>query len=114
MSTEAQPTLRQRVSKAAKMNQEPRDRMWGVIIVFGILILALGGIAIEARLFLAEGHTLGYQRGAVDCLSLMVDNDREFKMPDYCLNPNVVVYYPAPVCDQYFDGDARCGREEAR
>lgn len=112
MADEERSTFLARFSKAARMNQEPRDRMWGIIIVVTILVLALGALLAETRLFLTEGQTLGYQRGAVDCLILITDDDRRFELPDYCHNGNVVIYYPDIVCDEFFSEDERCGREE--
>jgi hypothetical protein len=86
--------VRERLKEAVRANQEPKDRIWAVIIVLGILVFALGGLLIETRLYLAEGRELGFQRGAVDCLDVLTDDTRPYGLPGYCTDPHLIVYYP--------------------
>lgn len=109
---EEEPTIRERLFEASKMSQEPKDRMWAVIGVVSILVLLLGGLVLETRLFLSEGRTLGFQRGAVDCMTVLVDGDRDFDLPDYCSDTRLVIYYPDSVCDSYYSELAMCGAKE--
>lgn len=86
--------------------------MWAVIIVVSILVFLLGGLILETRFYLSEGRTLGYKRGAVDCLTVLVDGDRDFGLPSYCSDTRLVIYYPAPVCNLYYKELTMCGAEE--
>lgn len=43
-------------------------------------------------------RAIGWERGAIDCLGLAVDNDRTFDLPDYCTRPEVLAFYPLEVC----------------
>lgn len=109
---EGEPTIRERLVEASQMGQEPKDRMWAVIFVVSILVFALGGIMVETRMYLSEGRSLSFQRGAVDCLTVILDDDRDFDLPNYCRDPSLVVYYPVSSCDKYFPDIPSCGAEE--
>jgi hypothetical protein len=88
---------RPRLEKIAAMNQQPKDRLWAAIIVLAIIALLSGGITIvyseTTRNFLDDGRQLGFQRGAVECMQVVVDNDRTFDLPSYCRLEEVVFYY---------------------
>ena len=112
MSEEETPSLRKRLVKASLMGQEPTDRIWTVIFAISSLVFIIGGLVVESRFFLSRADSWGFKRGAVDCLILVVDDDRDFGLPDYCHHDNLVIYYPSGICDQFFADDRRCGLEE--
>lgn len=112
MNSEEEPTIRERLVEASQMGQEPKDRLWAVIIVISFLVLILGGLMVETRVYLSEGRTLGYKRGAVDCLTVAVDNDTTFDLPNYCYDPKLVVHYPQGACEEFFPDVATCGGSE--
>jgi hypothetical protein len=101
----------ERLSKASRMGQEPRDRLWSIVIVLAIVQLLLGGFLVETRLYLSEGRALSYERSAADCLDLIVDDDRDFSLPAICHNERVFVHYPPEVCETYFVADSTCSAE---
>jgi hypothetical protein len=102
-----------RISEALRMGQEPKDRLWAVIYVLIVIVLLVGAITViyaeSTRNFLETGRSLGFERGAVDCLTIVVDNDRDFALPQYCQRAEVVVYYPPEVCDTYLPDLPVCG-----
>ena len=83
-------------------------------IVLILVALLSGGITViyseTTRNFLDDGRQLGFQRGAVECMQVVVDNDRTFDLPSYCRLEDVVFYYPPEVCDEFFSGHSSCGR----
>lgn len=104
-----------RISERLKADQEPRDRLWGAIIVLAVIAIIVGCIAFEAyqsseagNKALSDAQSVGFQRGAVDCLTVVVDNDRTFDIPDYCRRVEVIQWYPPQVCAAYF-ADAAYG-----
>lgn len=54
------------------------------------------------------GREIGWQRGSIDCLVMLVDDDRGFAMPPYCLRAEVVPWYPVEVCPS-LGSPAGCG-----
>lgn len=112
MPAEDEESTRKRLSKALRMNQEPKDRIWSVIFAMAILVFILGGIVVESRIYLSREHTLGFERGAAYCLTVVVDNDRDFELPEYCKGPDLVIYYPEDVCSRFFPDSHICGSEE--
>ena len=105
--------IRDRLIEVGRQGQEPKDRLWAAIAVLALIALLSGGITIiyaeTTRNFLDDGRALGFQRGAVDCLQVVIDDDRTFGLPPYCARPEVRAYYPPEVCDEYFDGTSGCG-----
>lgn len=101
----------ERLLRAAQMSQEPKDRIWTIIIVLALMIFALGGFLLDIRLFLTEERSLAYERAAADCLELIVDDDRDFEMPSLCEDSQVVIHYPPTICSGYFATASRCGDE---
>lgn len=115
MSTDDDLNLRKRFTEEVKMGQQPTDRLWAAIAVLALIAILSGLVTViyaeTTRNFLEEGRRLGYERGAVECMQVVVDNDRTFDLPNYCRREDVVFYYPPEVCDEYFGGDsADCGR----
>ncbi len=103
------PDVRERLSKLARMGQEPKDRLWAVVIVLALVVFALGGLLVETRLFLSGERGLGYERNAIDCLEIVVDNDRNFSLPAICFHSQVIVHYPPEVCTAFFINSDDCG-----
>lgn len=98
------------------------QRMWKAIAV--VLLLAAGaaisGIigairadegkdaVLASRDALAE---IGYERGAIDCIVYLVDNERvELGLPvqPFCKEPEVAAHYPPEVCRLLGDPE-NCG-----
>ena len=95
------------------MGQEPHDRLWAAVYVL-IAIALLAGLttiiyAENTRNFLEVAQELDYESSAILCMSVVVDNDRNFDIPRYCDNPEVVVHFPPEVCEVYFTEEATCG-----
>lgn len=107
--------IRARIENVGKMHQQPKDRLWAAIFALVVLVLLVGGIVIvssvKTKSFLNASRDFGHQRGAVECLQVVVDNDRDFGLPEYCSNPEVVVHYPPSVCHQFFPDIEACGTE---
>lgn len=107
-------TTRKRLSHALRAGQEPIDRLWAAIYVL-ILIVVLVGIT---TVYYAESNqnyqgttrVLGFERGSVDCLSVVIDNDRDFDIPPYCRRSEIVVYYPSEVCEAFFAHSDICSK----
>lgn len=93
------------------MGQEPIDRIWGIILALVIVVAASGLLSVSNRLYMHESRRLGYERGAVDCLSVIVYNDRDFFLPDYCQREELIIYYPPQVCKTFFEKRSGCSRE---
>lgn len=104
-------TVRERLRSVLRMNQEPEDRLWSIVIVLAVLVLGLGFLLVDIRLYLAEGRQLSYERTATDCLEIIIDDDRDFDFPNNCYGPQVVVHYPPEVCAGYFVDYPTCGAE---
>ncbi len=106
------PTISQRVSRAGRQGQDPKDRLWAVVYVLIVLTLLVGLVVVvysEAiRDAIDQEQELGFQRGSVDCLSVVVDNDRNFDLPPYCRRVEVLVFYPIEVCNTFFPRNADC------
>lgn len=102
-------SVRERLLNAALSAQEPKDRLWAVVVVLAVVLFALGGFLIEIRLYLAEGRGLSYERTATECLDIVVDNDRNFDLPGTCRSQQVVVHYPPEVCLDFFPNTPECG-----
>lgn len=107
--------IRERIQKVAIQDQQPKDRLWGVIFVVAVLVFALGATTVlyseSIQNFLTNGRELGYERGAVECLQVVVDDDRDFELSGYCGKQQVIIYYPPTVCDEYFPGREDCGNK---
>lgn len=101
-------SIRERLIEASDMGQEPKDRLWAVVIVLAVLIFALGAFQIENRLYLAEGRSLSYERTAADCLDIVIDDDRNFDFPAICRDGRVIVHFPPEVCVEFFPDDVTC------
>lgn len=72
--------------------------MWKAILVL-LLVATLGVVgSIWNRQEILNSRENGYKGRMVLCLSVLVDNDREFAMPTQCLSKKVLVYYPDEVC----------------
>lgn len=64
--------------------------------------------AANAVVIALVNREIGWQRGSVDCLELIVDDDRTFAMPPYCVRDEVVPWYPPDVCP-ILGSPAGCG-----
>lgn len=113
--SDVEPTIRERIFESSKNDQEPRDRLWAAIYVLVVLVMVVGSITVvysqATRDYLETNRVLGFERGSVECLSLIIDNDRRLQLPPYCHRSEVVVYYPPEVCDEFFHGSDLCGRD---
>lgn len=113
--SDTQPSIKERVSDALKMGQEPKDRLWGAVYVLIVLVAIVGLLVVftqnSTRNALDENTTLGFERGATYCMTVVVDGDRTFDLPNYCQRPEVVVHYPPEVCVEFFPDDGACSRE---
>lgn len=109
------PSLNERLAVALRMGQDPVDRLWSAIYALVVIILLVGGITVvyaeETRHSHSDIRELGFQRGSVDCLSVVVDNDRTFGLPAYCRLDDIVIYYPPEICDSFFPDAESCGDE---
>lgn len=112
---DTKPTRLRRLFTALKMGQEPKDRLWAVIYVLIALVMLVGALIIshevETQHTADTSTNMAFERGSVDCLSVIVDSDRTFQLPLYCQRSEVVVYYPPEVCDEFFHGSDLCGRD---
>jgi hypothetical protein len=57
-----------------------------------------------------KSRQLGFERGSIDCLTLVVDDDRAFDLPSYCHRAEVIIYYPPDVCRAFLPDEGSCGR----
>lgn len=121
MSSDDQ-SITERLVDAAKMGQEPKDRLWAAISVLVVIVLLVGAVTIYYAAetvsatdrnyeFLRDSRELGYERGTVDCLIAIAVDVRTFERSSYCAKPEVILYYPPEVCAEYFMHDATCGDE---
>lgn len=101
--------LVRRLKETFAARQTPADRLWAVVLVLSLLVVLIGAIVIESRIYTQGSRELDYGRGAIDCLSVLVDEDRSFGTPPYCRLNEVVVYYPPAVCEEFFPQVAFCG-----
>lgn len=105
--------IQDRLAKVASMHQQPKDRLWAAIAVLIVIALLSGGItayyAERTIDFHQTDREAGDQRGAVDCLQVVIDDDRNFGLPSYCARPEIILYFPPEVCEVYFEGAASCG-----
>lgn len=86
----------------------------GVAAIFVALFFMFGAIAdlqhqqddiIQNQ---AEGRERTFQTRAVQCESVIIDNDRDFALTSNCTTDEVLAYYPPTICE-YFDNPANCG-----
>lgn len=110
--------VRQRLANVVKGHQEPKDRIWSAIIVLTFIAIGVGFISFvswrsseEGNSLTREGQQIGFQRGAVDCLTTVIDNDRNFDIPDYCRRTEVILWYPPEVCLLFFNNEQACGKK---
>lgn len=110
--------IRERLSDVAKMDQQPKDRLWGALAALAIMILVLGGIMMVSftglQNYLKDGRELADQRGAVNCIQTFIDNEWTelgYGLPDYCRLPQVFVHYPPALCERALPLERRCGTE---
>lgn len=105
-----------RIVEASKGDQDPSDRLWAAVLVLAAIVFILGGFLVETRLYISDtvevNRQLDYERGSVDCLSVVVDNDRDFDLPPYCGQIGVIIYYPQEVCDSFFPNSSECGQNQ--
>lgn len=115
MSENDDPNIKKRVINAAKMSQDPEDRLWGAIYV--LIAIALLSAVVTAYYaertidFHVTDREGGFQRGAIDCLSVVIDNDRDFELPVYCTKPEVFAYFPPEICEVYLRDEDSCGEK---
>lgn len=110
------PQTRQgRVFKSLSMGQDPKDRLWAAIYALILLVIVVGMTSFlgneQTQDTLSESRTQGFERGAVVCLTVVVDDDRAFAPPTYCKRPEVTAYYPPEVCAEFFDQSAACSEK---
>lgn len=113
--SDTQPTPARRTSAVLKEKQESENRLWTAVCVLILLVLLVGTAIVtyerSNQRDIATEINLGFQRGAVDCLSVIVDSKRDFQLPPYCRRPEVIVYYPPEVCDEFLRRSDECSRE---
>jgi hypothetical protein len=113
--SEEQPTRRERLSKALKMNQQPKDRLWGVIYALIVLVISVGLITVvysrSIQSSVARETVEGFERGSVYCMTIIGNPDRTFRLPSYCNKPEVIVHYPPEVCEELFQRFDLCSRD---
>jgi hypothetical protein len=107
--------IKERLVNAFEQEQEPKDRLWAAIFVLVGLVLLLGLITVlyheSTQSFQTEGRGLGYERGAIECQQNILDDDRVGGLPGYCGKPEVLVFYPPELCDEYFPTSTICGSQ---
>lgn len=79
-----------------------------VTLVVGMLFVSAVLMFTSASTFSNRVHeikkiTLDVQEAtatnrALNCMNLIVDNDRTFDIPSYCMDPEVLPYYPGQIC----------------
>lgn len=116
MNDDSDTNIRSRLSRVAKNHQEPKDRLWSTVIILMFITLLVGAISVfswraseTGNQLVKAGQTIGFQRGAVDCLTTVIDNDRTFEIPDYCRRGEVIQWYPPEVCIKFFSTNSVCG-----
>lgn len=113
--TDTEPTESKWRYKSPKARQEPAERLWAAVYALILLVVVVAITTVtyaqSHRRDLASETVLGFQRGAVNCMLVIVDNDREFQLPDYCERPEVIIYYPPEVCDAHFNRVNTCGEQ---
>lgn len=106
-------SIKDRLVEASKMGQEPKDRLWAAIVALVLIVFVVGGVSIAyaegTKTYLREEHDLAFQRGSVDCLQVVIDDDRNFGLPGYCGRHEVLIHFPPEVCDTYFPEEVDCG-----
>lgn len=114
MPADKEMTLYDRIVEATTMGQQPKDRLWAAIAVL-IIVASISGLVTvlyseSTRNYLETSREIDFQRGAVDCLTIIVDNDRYFALPTYCSRSEVRAHFPPEVCEQFFARENDCGR----
>ena len=105
--------LRDRLHVTARMGQDPIDRLWSAIYVLVVIALFVGAItiyyAVSSSQYSEDSRTLDFERGALVCQQIVVDNDRTSGLPGYCGRPQVRVYLPPEACEKFFPSIEDCG-----
>ena len=112
---ETHPTEHRWSLKSFRSGQDPNERLWAAIYALIILIVVVGvttvAYARSTQRDIEENIDLGWHRGTVNCLLVIVDNDRKFQLPDYCEQTEIIVHYPPEICTAYFQRSAECGEK---
>lgn len=95
--------------------------LWGVITALALLVFAAASAAVWGAITSDSGRSetlqnreIGWERGAIDCLVSIIDNERTelgFTVSPYCLRPEVVRHYPLAAC-QVVGDPPQCGDVE--
>lgn len=84
--------------------------MWKAILVITVVgLLSIAG-SVWNREEILNSREYNYKGRMVNCLDLLVDDDRDFPIPAPCLETNVARYYPTEICERKLVGPVReCG-----
>lgn len=80
----------------------------GGALILGMIVIALILTVNRSVEETVENREFDTERGAVLCLNLLVNPEREFRLPTYCYTATVAEHYPSEACVQFND-PPRCG-----